>query len=59
VMTVALVAVAIQSPSYLVAAFNPVTLNLGMILLSIAGYLSATELPSASRCLRQAPKGIT
>ena len=52
----ALMAVALQSPSYLVAAFNPVTLNVGMILLSMAGYISAAELPSASRCLRNAPK---
>jgi hypothetical protein len=57
-MTVALVAVALQSPSYLAAAFNPVTLNVGMVLLSMIGYLSAAELPSASRCLRHAPKGI-
>jgi len=55
-MMAALVAVALRSPSYLVAAFNPVTLNVGMILLSTAGYLSAAELPSASRCLRRAPK---
>jgi uncharacterized membrane protein YphA (DoxX/SURF4 family) len=58
VMTIALIAVALQSPSYLAAAFNPVTLNLGMVWLSIAGYLSAAELPSASRCLRHAPKGV-
>jgi hypothetical protein len=58
VMIVALLAVALESPSYLAAAFNPVTLNMGMVLLSIVGYLSAAELPSASRCLRRAPKGI-
>jgi hypothetical protein len=57
-MAVALAAVALQSPSYLAAAFNPVTLNVGMVLLSIAGYLSAAELPSASRCLRRPPMGI-
>ena len=51
-MVVALASVAIMSPSYLVAAFNPVTLNLGMIALSIVGYLAAAEIPSASRCLR-------
>jgi hypothetical protein len=51
-MAGALVAVAVGAPSYLVAAFNPVTLNAGMILLSLIGYLSAAELPSASRCLR-------
>jgi DoxX-like family len=52
VMAGALIAVSLRSPSYLVAAFNPVTLNLGVILLSIVGYLSAADLPSASRCLR-------
>jgi hypothetical protein len=55
-MALALIAVAFQSRSYLVAAFNPVTLNVGMVLLSIIGYYSAAELPSASRCLRHAPK---
>jgi hypothetical protein len=55
-MAVALIAVALHSPSYLVAAFNPVTLNTGMALLSIIGYITAAELPSASRCLRRAPK---
>jgi len=54
VMIVALTAVGLQSPSYLIAAFNPVTLNVGMVLLSMAGYISAAELPSASRCLRHA-----
>jgi hypothetical protein len=57
-MTGALIAVALQSPSYLVAAFNPVTLNAGMVILSIIGYSSAAGLPSASRCLRHAVKGI-
>jgi hypothetical protein len=51
-MLAALAAVAVRSPSYLVAAFNPVTLNLGMIFLSVAGYLAGSDLPSASRCLR-------
>ncbi len=55
-MALALLAVAFQSPSYLVSAFNPVTLNLAMIVLSIIGYLSAAEIPSASRCLRHAHK---
>jgi hypothetical protein len=55
-MVVALANVAILSPSYLVAAFNPVTLNLAMIALSLVGYIAAAEIPSASRCLRQAPK---
>ena len=51
-MVLALLNVALVFPSYLAAAFNPVTLNLGMIALSIVGYLAATEIPSASRCLR-------
>src|SRR5579872_4755208 len=55
-MIAALVSVSLQSPSYLVAAFNPVTLNVGMILLSAVGYCSAADLPSASRCTRQGPK---
>lgn len=52
-MLAALVAVYIKSPTYITAAFNPVTLNAGMILLSIIGYLSAADLPSAARCLRR------
>jgi DoxX-like family len=55
-MVVALVGVSLRSSAYLVAAFNPVTLNAGMILLSIVGYLAGGEIPSASRCLRHAPK---
>jgi len=55
-MAAALLAVGLKSPSYLVAAFNPVTLNVSVAILSIAGYLSAAEVPSASRCLRRAPK---
>ncbi len=49
----ALLSVALQSPSYLFAAFNPVTLNIAMIMLSALGYLSASELPSAAHCLRR------
>jgi DoxX-like family len=55
-MVAALVNVAVTSPSYLVAAFNPVTLNLAMIAISWMGYMAAAEIPSASRCLRQPPK---
>ncbi len=52
----ALVSVTLQSPSYLFAAFNPVTLNVAMIMLSALGYLSGSELPSAAHCLRRPPK---
>jgi hypothetical protein len=51
-MLASLAAVALGTPSYLVAAFNPVTLNTLMIVLSLIGYLSAAELPSAARCRR-------
>ena len=56
-MIVALIGVTVRSPSYVIAAFNPVTLNIGTALLSIVGYLSAAALPSASRCLRRPPAG--
>jgi hypothetical protein len=52
-MVAALATVALSSPAYLVTAFNPVTLNTAMILLSFIGYFAAADLPSASRCLRK------
>ncbi|HKV95818.1 MAG TPA: DoxX-like family protein [Candidatus Angelobacter sp.] len=55
-MLAALIAVAFASPSYLVAAFNPVTLNVATILLSLVGYIASAELPTASRCQRQPPR---
>jgi uncharacterized membrane protein YphA (DoxX/SURF4 family) len=55
-MVPATVAVAINSPVYLKAAFNPVTLNLALIALSVAGWLSSATLACSSRCLRVAPK---
>ena len=57
-MAAALANVAMMSPSYLVAAFNPVTLSLAMITLSLVGYIAAAEIPTASRCLRQPPKEL-
>jgi hypothetical protein len=54
-MVATLANVALVFPSYLVAAFNPVTLNLGMIALSLVGYIAAAEIPSASRCIRRPP----
>lgn len=56
-MALALATVAIASPSYLIGAFNPVTLNLAMIALSVIGYVAAAEIPTASRCLRRPPNG--
>jgi hypothetical protein len=57
-MLLALVAVAINSPEYLKAAFNPVTLNVAMIALSAVGWIAANRLPSARRCRRTAPAGV-
>ena len=54
-MLFALVAVSVKSPAYLTAAFNPVSLNLAVIALSIVGWIASKKLPSASRCLRSAP----
>ncbi|MAT13649.1 MAG: hypothetical protein CMJ46_00035 [Planctomyces sp.] len=56
VMTVALVGVAINSPRFLVAAFNPVTLNGLLTVMSLIGLLVMGDLPSASRCLRRQPE---
>ncbi len=56
-MVVALLAISLRSSAYLIAAFNPVTLNVGMILLSIIGYVAGAEIPSASMCSRHTSKG--
>jgi hypothetical protein len=56
-MVLATMAVALKSPAYLEAAFNPVTLNLSVLSLSIVGWLASRTLPSARRCLRKDPRG--
>lgn len=56
-MVTATIVVAIHSPAYLVAAFNPVTLNLAVIALSITGWFAGRFTPSASHCLRKPLKG--
>jgi uncharacterized protein YjeT (DUF2065 family) len=55
-MVIATIAVAINSPAYLTAAFNPVALNLAVGALSLAGWLSSATLASSGRCLRTVPK---
>ena len=55
-MILATVMVTIKSPEYLKAAFNPVTLNVAVLVLSIVGWLSSRTLPSARRCLRRDPR---
>lgn len=55
-MTVALAGVASTSPRYLTAAFNPVTLNVLLVVLSAVGLAAGGEdVPTASRCLRRPP----
>jgi uncharacterized membrane protein YphA (DoxX/SURF4 family) len=56
-MVLATLAVALKSPEYLAAAFNPVTLNLAMIALSLIGWFVSSSLPSARNCLRKPAKG--
>jgi len=55
-MVIALLGVAINSPHYIQAAFNPVTLNLAVIALSIVGWIAGRNLPSSRMCLRSAPR---
>jgi len=55
-MVFASVGVSLNSPTFLVAAFNPVSLNLAVTALSLIAYLSSHDLPSASRCLLKPPE---
>jgi hypothetical protein len=48
---------AASHPATYVAPFNPITLNVAMIALSIISLLNATELPSAGMCLRSSREG--
>lgn len=52
-MVLATLDVAAIDPRYLVAAFNPVTLNLGVFCLSVIDLITLNGLPSAARCLRR------
>lgn len=56
-MLVATILVVIQSPVFLRAAFNPVTLNVALIALSLAGWIAAQSVPHARRCRRRDPRG--
>ena len=55
-MVVATVGVTFNSPHFLHAAFNPVSLNVLMVALAVIGLLSRKDLPQASRCLRKKAK---
>jgi hypothetical protein len=52
-MLVGIPIVAISAPEYLGAAFNPITLNLGLAALSAMGLIAGRDLPTAERCLRK------
>lgn len=54
-MVAATAAVSVYSPSYLTAAFNPLTLNLAVAVLAAAALLAGVNLPTADRCLRKPP----
>jgi hypothetical protein len=56
-MLLATVSVAVNAPQFLVAAFNPVCLNVLMIAVVVVGLLASRNLPSARRCLRKPPEG--
>jgi len=56
-MIAALVGVAVRSPEYLTAAFNPVTVNACMVALSVIGLAVAKRVPTARACLRRLPRG--
>jgi uncharacterized membrane protein YphA (DoxX/SURF4 family) len=58
-MLAALCAVVMKSPAYLSHAFNPVTLNLLVVVLAVVGWIASSNLPSATRCLRKAPLKVS
>jgi uncharacterized membrane protein YphA (DoxX/SURF4 family) len=56
-MGVATIGVAVSSPRYLGAAFNPVSLNLGVACLAVIDLMVIGGLPSASHCRRRPVSG--
>jgi hypothetical protein len=56
-MPLALVGVALRSPSFLLAPFNPTTLNLAVFALAAIALLIVADVPSASHCVRQPKRG--
>lgn len=51
-MILTLGVVVITAPTYLIAAFNPVSLNFLMIAMALTGLIAGKNIPSAGRCLR-------
>jgi uncharacterized membrane protein YphA (DoxX/SURF4 family) len=58
-MLMATIGVAISSPRYLGAAFNPVSLNLAVTCLAMIDLMVLSGLPSAARCRRHPVSEIT
>ncbi len=56
-MPAAAIAVAVNSPGYLAAAFNPISLNVSVFALAAIVLLGGGDLPSAARCLRRPLRG--
>ncbi|TMC59778.1 MAG: hypothetical protein E6J26_03035 [Chloroflexi bacterium] len=46
----------VHSPGFLVAAFNPLTLNLAVAALALVGFMAGADIPNAGRCLRKRPE---
>ncbi|MCA9019509.1 MAG: DoxX-like family protein, partial [Planctomycetaceae bacterium] len=55
-MLLASIGVAVNSPQYLWAAFNPVSLNLLLAVVALLGLVNLNDLPSARHCLRKKPE---
>jgi hypothetical protein len=55
-MFAALGVVAVTARPYLFGAFNPVTLNVMVVMLSLIGFLAGKYRPTAGHCLRRAPR---
>jgi uncharacterized membrane protein YphA (DoxX/SURF4 family) len=56
-IVLATIGVAVNSPRYLGAAFNPVSLNLAVACLAVVDLLVISGLPSAARCRRRPVPG--
>lgn len=55
-MVLATIAVVLNSPMYLMAAFNPLSLNILMAAISLIGLMVMRNLPTARNCLRKKPE---
>lgn len=55
-MLLALLSVGLRSPQFVSGAFNPVTLNLCVIVVCLVAWIAVRFAPTARRCLRVQPK---